>query len=421
MIFKGKFGITYDDTVMEVPIEIKSIQYLLGVDPRSLIVKYIPAEVQEELNYTWNHMLAQLRCTHGFEDDPREYNKPCDIMTLKNILFHLSWNNWNDRIEFRFNAFDDEIMNLANVKWQEIKEMTKEIENSGYFGEYPSVVLNEEETSSKYSHDVAKLEADGFHTYHTHGGYGAGCFAVSEEYLGFFVGEISGEEINKVYEWVSQIHSDMKEWKKENEQLGIDTDLIENTRGLIAHEISIMEDSFHPMFLNTFGEVRIYIGGYDDPSSYGSHESRYLSVDYINESWNQHIITDVCRGGNGRGCFNVWEEMYGIYYDSEYMGIVYNTLRKWKNMEREYFSSIKTLKVDYYDPQEDEIVILKNGVIKSSTQYGGECEYITVFVEFDRMSRSGNPIYKRIGDTLTAAIWKRWEVEMLAEQIVVKE
>lgn len=128
MIFKGKFGITYDDTVMEVPIEIKGIQYLLGVDPRSLIVKYIPAEVQEELNYTWNHMLAQLKRTHGYQDDPREYNKPCDIMTLKNIIFHLNWNNWNDRIAFRFNAFDDEIMSLANVIDYECNQLTKRLD-----------------------------------------------------------------------------------------------------------------------------------------------------------------------------------------------------------------------------------------------------------------------------------------------------
>lgn len=416
MIFKGKFGITYDDTVMEVPIKIKGEEYVLGVNPRSLVVEYIPAEVQEELDFTWNHMWAQLNRTHGYEEDPREYNKPCDIMTLKNILFHLSWNNWNDRIEFRFDAFDDEIMNLANVKWQEIKEMTKEIENSGYFGEYPSVVLNEKETSSEYSHDVAKLEVDGFHTYHTHGGYGAGCFPVNEEYLGFFVGEISGEEINKVSKWVSQIHSDMKEWVTENKKLGIDTSLIENVRSMIAYEIEILEDSFHPIFLNKMNVKRIYIGGHHDPSSYGSHESRYLEIDYVDiygeQSYNQHLITSICHGGNGQGCFDVWDYRYGAWYDSEYLGVTYNTLKKWKNMEREYFSSIKTLKADYYDPQEDEVVILRNGVVKSSTKDGGEFEYITIFVEFDRFSRSGNPVYKRTGDALISAVWLRWEEEV---------
>lgn len=304
---------------------------------------------------------------------------------------------------------------------EQIEQMIEEIEEIGFYQKYENVTLNSTESDSGYSEDTAGLEADGFHTYHVHSGYGLGCFPVYEEYLGFFTGDIADEQLEEVSIWISQIHADMKKWKEANSKLGIDKDLIRNVRGMISYEIEILEDGFHPIFLDQLVVKRIYIGGYDDPSSYGSHESRYLSVDYINESWNQHIITDVCRGGNGRGCFNVWEEMYGIYYDSEYMGIVYNTLRKWKNMEREYFSSIKTLKVDYYDPQEDEIVILKNGVIKSSTQYGGECEYITVFVKFDRMSRSGNPVYKRIGDTLTAAIWKRWEVEMLAEQIVVKE
>ena len=292
---------------------------------------------------------------------------------------------------------------VINMRKTEMSNKIEKIEEMKFYGEYPSIIVNEKETSSEYEKDIVVLEADGFHTYHTHGGYGLGCFPVHEEYLGMFVGDISGEKMEEVYEWVSQIHSDMKEWMKENEKLGVDMGLIENTRGLIAHEISIMED-FHPMFLNTFGEVKIYIGGYDDPSSYGSHESRYLSVDYINESWNQHIITDVCRGGNGRGCFDVWEEMYGIYYDSEYLGVVYNTLKKWKNMEREYFSSIKTLSVDYYTPEEGEIVILKNGIVKSSTKDDGRYKGITVFVEFDRFSRSGNPVYKKVGDTLTSAV-----------------
>lgn len=128
MIFKGKFGIVYDDTVVEIPIKIKGKEYILGVDPRSLIVKYIPAEVQEELDFTWNHMLAQLNRTHRYEDNPREYNKPCDDMKLKNVLFHLSWNNWNNRIGFRFDAFDDEIMNLANIIDYECNQLMKALD-----------------------------------------------------------------------------------------------------------------------------------------------------------------------------------------------------------------------------------------------------------------------------------------------------
>lgn len=278
---------------------------------------------------------------------------------------------------------------------EQIKQMAEEIEEMGFYEEYPSIVVNEEETSSEYSHDVVKLETDGFHTYHTHGGYGLGCFPVNEEYLGMFVGDITGEKMEEVSAWISSIYSDMKEWMKENEKLGINTVLIENTRGMIEYEIDILEDSFHPIFLNKTNMKSIYIGGYHDPSSYGSHESRYLEIDYVDISDNQHLITSICHGGNGRGCFDVWDYRYGAWYDSEYLGVVSNTLKKWKRMEREYFSSIKTLKVDYYDPQEDEIVILRNGIIKSSTKDGGEFENITIFVEFDRFSRSGNPVYKR--------------------------
>ena len=128
MIIKSKFGVTYDDTVMEIPIQLNGKECLLGVDPRNLMVKYVSEEVQEELKYTFNHMIGQLKCTHGYEDDPKEYNKPCDDMKLKNVLFHLRWNNWNDRIAFRFNAFDDEIMSLANVIDYECNQLTKRLD-----------------------------------------------------------------------------------------------------------------------------------------------------------------------------------------------------------------------------------------------------------------------------------------------------
>lgn len=272
---------------------------------------------------------------------------------------------------------------------EQIKKMVEEIEEMGFYEEYPSIIINEEETSSEYSHEEVKLETDGFHTYHTHGGYGLGCFPVYEEYLGMFVGEIAGEKMEEVSEWIFLIYSDMKEWKTKNEGLGIDLGLIENTRGMIEYEIEILEDSFHPIFLNKVN-MRIYIGGYSDPSPYGSHESRYLEIE-------DHLITSICHGDNGRGCFDVWDYRYGAWYDNEYIGVVYNTLKKLKIMERKYFSSIKKLKVDYYDPQEDEIVILRNGIIKSSTKDGGEFEYITIFVEFDRFSKNGNPVYKRTG------------------------
>lgn len=278
---------------------------------------------------------------------------------------------------------------VINMK-EEIKQMKEEIEKMGFYEEYPSIVINKEETSSEYSEEVVKLEADGFHTYHVHGGYGLGCFPVHEEFLGFFTGNISDEQLEAFSTWILEIYSDMQEWMKENEKLGIDLGLIEKTRGMIKYEIEILEDSFHPIFLNKNECESIYIGGYDDPSPYGSHESRYLEID------NKHLITSICHGGNGRGCFDVWDKFPGAWYDSEYIGVVYNTLRKWKRMEREYFSSIKTLKVDHYDPQEDEIVILRNGIIKSSTKDGGEFEYITIFVEFDRFSRSGNPVYKQV-------------------------
>lgn len=294
----------------------------------------------------------------------------------------------------------------------QIKQMAEEIEAMGFYEEYPSIVVNEEYSQETYSNDVVKLETDGFHTYHTHGGYGLGCFPVNEEYLGMFVGDITGEKIEEVSAWILQIYSDMQEWMKENERLGVDLGLIENTRGMIAYEIEILEDSFHPIFLDQMNVKSIYIGGYHDPSSYGSHESRYLDVDYINESYHRHVITDICHGGNGRGCFDVWDEHYGIWYDSEYLGVVYNTLRKWKRMEREFFSAVTKLSVDYYDPQEDEIVILRNGIIKSSTKDDGRYEGITVFVEFDRMSRSGNPVYRKIGDALVSAIWMKKRDEL---------
>lgn len=302
---------------------------------------------------------------------------------------------------------------------EQIEQMVEEIEEIGFYQKYENVTLNSTESDSGYSEDTAGLEADGFHTYHVHGGYGLGCFPVHEEYLGFFTGDISDEQLEEVSIWISQIHADMKKWKEANSKLGIDKDLIRNVRGMISYEIEILEDSFHPIFLNKMNVKRIYIGGYHDPSSYGSHESRYLEIDYVDiygeQSYNQHLITSICHGGNGRGCFDVWDYRYGALYDSEYLGVTYNTLKKWKRMEREYFASIKTLKADYYDPQEDEIVILRNGVIKSSTKDGGEFEYITIFVEFDRFSRSGNPVYKRTGDALISAVWLRWEEEIVGE------
>lgn len=298
---------------------------------------------------------------------------------------------------------------------EQMEQMIDTIEEVKFYDNYPAIIVAEEESSTEYSHDVVKLETDGFHTYHTHGGYGLGCFPVHEEYLGLFVGAISSEQMEEVSTWILKIYSDMQEWMRENEKLGIDKSLIENVRGMIAYEIEILEDSFHPIFLNKMNVKRIYIGGHQDPSPYGSHESRYLEIDYVDiygEQYNQHLITSICHGGNGKGCFNVWDYRYGALYDNEYMGVVYNTLRKWKRMEREYFSSIKTLKADYYDPQEDEVVILRNGVIKSSTKDGGEFEYITIFVEFNRFSRSGNPVYRKIGDTLSSAVWLRWEEEV---------
>lgn len=229
------------------------------------------------------------------------------------------------------NPIKNMVINMKALTKEQIKQMAEEIEEMGFYEEYPSIVVNEEETSSEYSHDVVKLETDGFHTYHTHGGYGLGCFPVNEEYLGMFVGDITGEKMEEVSAWISSIYSDMKEWMKENEKLGIDLGLIENTRGMIEYEIDILEDSFHPIFLNKINVKSIYIGGYNDPSPYGSHESRYLEID-------QDLITSICHGGNGRGCFDVWDYRYGAWYDSEYLGVVYNTLKKWKRMEREYFS-----------------------------------------------------------------------------------
>lgn len=239
----------------------------------------------------------------------------------------------------------------------EISSKIEKIEEMKFYGEYPSIIVSQKETSTSYEKDVVTLEADGFHTYHTHGGYGLGCFPVHEEYLGMFIGDIEDKKMEEVAEWISLIYSDMEEWLAETKKLGIDKSLIENVRGLISYEINILEDAFHPIFLDQLNVTkRIYIGGYCDPSSYGSHESRYLNIDHVNESWHKHVMTDVCHGGNGRGCFDTWDERYGAWYDNQYLGVVYNTLRKWKRMEREYFSSIKTLKVDYYDPQEDEIV-----------------------------------------------------------------
>lgn len=299
---------------------------------------------------------------------------------------------------------------------EQIEQMVEEIEEIGFYQKYENVTLNSTESDSGYSEDTAGLEADGFHTYHVHSGYGLGCFPVHEEYLGFFTGDIADEQLEEVSIWIFQIHADMKKWKEANSKLGIDKDLIRNVRGMISYEIEILEDSFHPIFLNKMNVKRIYIGGYHDPSSYGSHESRYLEIDYVDiygeQSYNQHLITSICHGGNGRGCFDVWDYRYGAWYDDQYMGVVYNTLRKWKCLEEEFFSSITKLSVDYYTPEEGEIVILKNGIIKSSTKDDGRYEAITVFVEFNRFSRSGNPVYKKVGDTLTSAVWLRWEEEV---------
>ena len=299
---------------------------------------------------------------------------------------------------------------------EQMEQMVEEIEEIGFYQNYENVTLNSTESDSGYSEDTAGLEADGFHTYHVHSGYGLGCFPVYEEYLGFFTGDIADEQLEEVSIWISQIHADMKKWKEANSKLGIDKDLIRNVRGMISYEIEILEFSFHPIFLNKMNVKRIYIGGYHDPSSYGSHESRYLEIDYVDiygeQSYNQHLITSICHGGNGRGSFDVWDYRYGAWYDDQYMGVVYNTLRKWKCLEEEFFSSITKLSVDYYTPEEGEIVILKNGIIKSSTKDDGRYEAITVFVEFNRFSRSGNPVYKKVGDTLTSAVWLRWEEEV---------
>lgn len=299
---------------------------------------------------------------------------------------------------------------------EQMEQMVEEIEEIGFYQKYENVTLNSTESDSGYSEDTAGLEADGFHTYHVHSGYGLGCFPVHEEYLGFFTGDIADEQLEEVSIWISQIHADMKKWKEANSKLGIDKDLIRNVRGMISYEIEILEDSFHPIFLNKMNVKRIYIGGYHDPSSYGSHESRYLEIDYVDiygeQSYNQHLITSICHGGNGQGCFDVWDYRYGAWYDDQFMGVVYNTLRKWKDMERAFFSSKTTLYVDYYDPTNDEIVILKNGITKSSAKNDGDYEDVTVFVQFNRMSRSGNPVYRKIGDTLASAVWLRWEEEV---------
>lgn len=304
------------------------------------------------------------------------------------------------------------VMNMNVLTKKQIKQIINAIEEVKFYNNYPAIIVAEEESSTQYSKDTVALEADGFHTYHVHGGYGLGCFPVHEEFLGFFTGNISDEQLEAVSTWILQIYSDMQEWMRENERLGIDKSLIENVRGMIAYEIEILEDGFHPIFLDQLVTKRIYIGGYHDPSSYGSHQSKYLDVDYINESYHRHVITDIRHGGNGQGCFDVWDEHYGAWYDDQYIGVVYNTLRKWKNMEKEFFSAVTKLSVDYYTPEEGEIVILKNGLIKSSTKDDDRYEGITVFVEFDRMSRSGNPVYRKIGDALVSAIWLRWEEEV---------
>lgn len=304
------------------------------------------------------------------------------------------------------------VMNMNVLTKEQMEQMIDAIEEVKFYDNYPAIIVAEEESSTEYSHDVVKLETDGFHTYHTHGGYGLGCFPVHEEYIGLFVGAISSEQMEEVSTWILQIYSDMQEWMRENEKLGIDKSLIENVRGLISYEINILEDSFHPIFLDQLVVKRLYIGGYHDPSSYGSHQSKYLDVDYVGESYHRHVITDIRHGGNGQGCFDVWDSRYGAWYDDQFMGVVYNTLRKWKDMERAFFSSKTTLYVDYYDPTNDEIVILKNGITKSSAKNDGDYEDVTVFVQFNRMSRSGNPVYRKIGDTLASAIWLRWEEEV---------
>lgn len=197
-----------------------------------------------------------------------------------------------------------------------------------------------------------------------------------------------------------------------DEKLGINKSLIEDVRGLIYYEVGVLEDSFHPIFLDEVSVEKVYIGGYDDPSPYGSHESCYLNIGYVRESYHCHIMTDIHHGGNGTGCFDTRDEQYGAWFDDEYLGITYNTLMKWKCMEEEFFSSITELKVNYYDPNEEEVVILKNDITKSSQEDDGDYEDVTVFVQFDRMSRSGNPVYKVETDCLFSSIWLRWEEEV---------
>ena len=311
------------------------------------------------------------------------------------------------------NPIKNMVINMRmSVSKTEMSNKIEKIEEMKFYGEYPSIIVNEKETSSEYEKDIVSLETDGFHTHHTHGGYGLGCFPVHEEYLGMFVGDISGEKMEQVSTWINSIYSDMEEWLSNNAKLGVDVKLIKNVRSMIEYEVGILEDAFHPIFLDEVAFESIYIGGYDDPSPYGSHESRCMDIDYMGESYHKHVITKTTHGGNGKGCFDVTDERYGVFYDPEYLGIVYNTLRKLNRMEREFFSAVTKLSVDYYTPEEGEIVILKNGIIKSSTKDDGRYEDITIFAKFDRMSRSGNPVYKVEADCLFSSIWLRWEEEV---------
>lgn len=127
MQFKGEFGVVYDDSVMEISIQLNGEECVLGVNPRTMVVEYAPKMVQDELAYTFNHATAQINRTHYYWGDPCEYDKPCKDMSLRNILFHLGWNDWNGRIGAEFNAFDDEIMNLSRVIDYECSQLLKEL------------------------------------------------------------------------------------------------------------------------------------------------------------------------------------------------------------------------------------------------------------------------------------------------------
>lgn len=127
MIIKGEYGTIYDNDVMEISIVINGEECILGVDPKTMDVKYVPEKVQNELDYTFNHATAQINRTH-YWGNPCEYDKPCKNMSLKYVLFHLGWNDWNGRIGFeRPTNFLDPIMGLSKVIDYECNQLTKQL------------------------------------------------------------------------------------------------------------------------------------------------------------------------------------------------------------------------------------------------------------------------------------------------------